>query len=90
MALLFCIVTGLTIGGLTAYITARDSSALILDLTAGISGAILGGWLLEPVFQTTSAAIHLLDKSDVFSAAGGALLLLAISHLLQIHDRAHQ
>ncbi len=88
MTLLFCIATGLIVGGLLAFVTASDGTALILDLTAGISGAVLGGWLLGPVFEAAPAAVRLFDEGDVFCAVGGALMLLAVTHLLQARDRA--
>lgn len=86
MSLILCIATGLALGGLLSVPTAHDRSELAMNLMTGMSGAVLGGWLLGPIFDSTPAAMQAFDQGNLLSAIGGAVILLAIVHVLHAHD----
>jgi uncharacterized membrane protein YeaQ/YmgE (transglycosylase-associated protein family) len=78
----------LVIGGLLGWIASKimrtdAQQGVILNVVVGIIGALLGGWLLAPLFGTGTI------NSNDFSVAGllvsllGAVILLAIVNVFR-------
>ncbi|WP_293778997.1 GlsB/YeaQ/YmgE family stress response membrane protein [uncultured Oxalicibacterium sp.] len=87
MPLILCIATGLALGAMLAVPTAHSRADVTLNLLTGMSGAVLGGWLLGPVFEP-QGVVAAFDETNMISAVGGALILLAIVHVLHTQDAA--
>lgn len=87
MPLILCIATGLALGAMLAVPTAHSRADVTLNLLTGMSGAVLGGWLLGPLFEP-QGVIAAFDETNMFAAVGGALILLAIVHVLHAQDAA--
>ena len=79
MNFIICLVVGGLIGWVASMLMKTDAQqGVILNVVVGIVGAMLGGWLLAPMFGTGTI------NSNDFSLAGlgvsllGAIVLLAI------------
>ncbi len=84
MNLIIWLVVGGLVGWVASMIMRTDAQqGIILNVVVGIIGALLGGWLLAPMFGTGT-----INSSD-FSLAGllvsllGAIILLAIVNLVR-------
>lgn len=84
MNLIIWLVIGGVIGWVASLIMRTDAQqGLFLNVIVGIVGAMLGGWLLSPLFGAGT-----INSSD-FSLAGlgvsllGAIILLAIVNLFR-------
>ena len=84
MNLIIWLVIGGLLGWLASKIMRTDAQqGVILNVVVGIIGALLGGWLLAPLFGTGTI------NSDDFSVAGllvsllGAVILLAIVNVFR-------
>ncbi|GGI20776.1 MAG: GlsB/YeaQ/YmgE family stress response membrane protein [Oxalicibacterium faecigallinarum] len=87
MTIILCIATGIILGGLCAFSMSEDRSDVILNLMTGISGAVLGGWMLGPMLDAAPSTMNAFDESNIYAAIGGAIVLLVIVHVLQAQDR---
>jgi uncharacterized membrane protein YeaQ/YmgE (transglycosylase-associated protein family) len=84
MNFILWLIIGGVLGWIASIIMRTDGQqGIILNVVVGIVGAMLGGWLLAPMFGTGTI------NSNDFSLAGlgvsllGAVLLLAIVNLLR-------
>jgi uncharacterized membrane protein YeaQ/YmgE (transglycosylase-associated protein family) len=84
MNLIIWLVVGGLIGWVASMIMRTDAQqGVILNVVVGIVGAMLGGWLLAPMFGAGTI------NSNDFSAGGlalsllGAIILLAIVNLFR-------
>ena len=84
MGFILWLIIGGAVGWLASLIMKRDASqGITLNVVVGIIGAMLGGWLLAPMFGTGT-----INQND-FSLAGlgvsllGAIILLAIVNLVR-------
>ncbi|HWJ54910.1 MAG TPA: GlsB/YeaQ/YmgE family stress response membrane protein [Vicinamibacterales bacterium] len=84
MNFIIWLVVGGLIGWIASMIMKTDGQqGVILNVVVGIIGAMLGGWLLAPMFGTGT-----INQND-FSIAGlgvsllGAIILLAIVNLVR-------
>src|SRR3982750_744180 len=84
MNFIIWLVVGGLIGWIASMIMRTDAQqGVILNVVVGIIGAMLGGWLLAPMFGTGT-----INQND-FSIAGlgvsllGAIILLAIVNLVR-------
>ena len=84
MGIILWLIIGGVIGWLASIVMRTDGSqGIILNVVVGIIGAMLGGWLLAPMFGTGT-----INQND-FSIAGlgvsllGAIILLAIVNLVR-------
>ena len=84
MNFIIWLVVGGLIGWIASMIMRTDAQqGVILNVVVGIIGAMLGGWLLAPLFGTGT-----INQND-FSLAGlgvsllGAIILLAIVNLIR-------
>jgi uncharacterized membrane protein YeaQ/YmgE (transglycosylase-associated protein family) len=86
--LIIWLVVGGVIGWVASLIMKTDAQqGMLLNVVVGIVGAMLGGWLLAPLFGTSTI------NQDNFSLPGlmvsllGAIILLAIVNLLRGSSR---
>ena len=84
MTWIIIIIVGGILGWLASIVMRTDAQqGIILNIVVGIIGAMLGGWLLAPLFGTAT-----INQND-FSIAGllvsllGAVILLAIVNLFR-------
>ena len=84
MNFIIWLIVGGLIGWIASMIMRTDAQqGVILNVVVGIIGAMLGGWLLAPLFGTGT-----INQND-FSLAGlgvsllGAIILLAIVNLIR-------
>ncbi len=84
MNFIIWLIVGGLIGWVASMIMKTDGQqGIILNVVVGVVGALLGGWLLAPLFGTGTV------NSGDFSLAGlgvsllGAIILLAIVNLFR-------
>ena len=84
MNLIIWLVVGGILGWIASMLMRTDSQqGIILNVVVGIVGALIGGWLLAPMF-----GVGTINQND-FSVGGlavsllGAVILLAIVNLLR-------
>ncbi len=83
MSFIIWIVIGGIIGWLASMVMKTDAQqGILLNMVVGIVGALLGGWLLTPLFGSGTI------NADDFSAVSllvsflGAVILLAVVNLI--------
>jgi uncharacterized membrane protein YeaQ/YmgE (transglycosylase-associated protein family) len=84
MNLIIWLVVGGLVGWVASMMMRTDAQqGILLNIVVGIIGALLGGWLLAPLFGTGTI------NSNDFSVAGllvsllGSVILLAIVNLVR-------
>lgn len=84
MNIIIWLIIGGVLGWLASIVMKTDGQqGLFLNVVVGIVGALLGGWVLSPLFGVGTI------NQDNFSVAGllvsflGAIILLAIVNLLR-------
>lgn len=78
------IVVGAIIGWLASMIMRRNAQqGLLLDIVVGIIGALLGGWLIAPLFGTGTINQGDFSLSGLLVSLLGAIVLLAIINLFR-------
>lgn len=77
------IVVGGILGWLASIIMKTDAQqGTLLNIVVGIVGAMVGGWLLAPLFGTGTINQNDFSISALLVSLLGAVILLAITHLL--------
>lgn len=84
MSFIIWLVIGGLVGWLASVVMKTDAQqGIVLNIIVGIVGALLGGWLLSPLFGTGT-----INQGD-FSLTGllvsflGAVILLAVVNLIR-------
>ncbi len=78
------LVVGGVIGWLASIIMKTDAQqGMILNVVVGIVGAVLGGWLLAPLFGTGTINQDNLSLPSLIVSLLGAVILLAIVNLVR-------
>ena len=78
------LVIGGVIGWLASIIMKTDAQqGIILNVVVGIIGAVLGGWLLAPLFGTGTINQDNLSLPSLVVSLLGAVILLAIVNLVR-------
>lgn len=84
MSFIIWLVIGGLVGWLASVVMKTDAQqGIVLNIIVGIVGALLGGWLLSPLFGTAT-----INQGD-FSLTGllvsflGAVILLAVVNLIR-------
>jgi len=84
MNFIIWIVVGGILGWLASLIMKTDASqGIVLNVVVGIVGALLGGWLLAPLFGTGTINQNDFSISSLLVSFLGAVILLAIVNLLR-------
>lgn len=84
MNFIIWIVVGGVLGWLASLVMRTDASqGLLLNIVVGIVGALLGGWLLAPLFGTGTINQNDFSISSLLVSFLGAVILLAIVNLLR-------
>jgi uncharacterized membrane protein YeaQ/YmgE (transglycosylase-associated protein family) len=84
MNFIIWIVVGGILGWLASLVMRTDAQqGLLLNIVVGIIGALLGGWLLAPIFGTGTINQNDFSISSLLVSFLGAVVLLAIVNLLR-------
>ncbi len=84
MNFIIWIVVGGILGWLASLVMRTDAQqGLFLNIIVGIIGALLGGWLLAPLFGTGTINQNDFSISSLLVSFLGAIILLAIVNLLR-------
>ena len=82
--LIVWIVVGGIIGWLASLIMkTNDQQGLLLNVVVGIVGALIGGWLLTPLFGGGTITQGDFSLSGLLLSLLGAIILLAILKLVR-------
>ena len=78
------LVVGGVIGWLASIVMKTDAQqGIVLNVVVGIVGAVLGGWLLAPLFGTGTINQDSLSVPSLAVSLLGAVILLAIVNLVR-------
>ncbi|WP_136418541.1 MULTISPECIES: GlsB/YeaQ/YmgE family stress response membrane protein [Oxalobacteraceae] len=84
MNFIIWIVVGGILGWLASLVMRTDAQqGLLLNIVVGIVGALLGGWLLAPLFGTGTINQNDFSISSLLVSFLGAVVLLAVVNLLR-------
>lgn len=78
----------IVIGGLIGWVASivmktNAQQGIFLNVVVGIVGAMLGGWLLAPIFGTGTINQDNFSVSAMFVSFLGALILLAVVNMVR-------
>lgn len=84
MNFIIWIVVGGLLGWVASMIMRTDAQqGMFLNIVVGIIGALLGGWLLAPLFGTGTINQNDFSISSLLISLLGAVILLAIVNLFR-------
>ena len=84
MNFIIWIIVGGILGWLASLVKRTDAQqGLLLNIVVGIIGALLGGWLLAPLFGTGTINQNDFSVSSLLVSFLGAVILLAIVNLFR-------
>jgi uncharacterized membrane protein YeaQ/YmgE (transglycosylase-associated protein family) len=84
MNFIIWIVVGGLLGWVASMIMRTDAQqGMFLNIVVGIVGALLGGWLLAPLFGTGTINQNDFSLSSLLVSLLGAVVLLAIVNLVR-------
>ena len=84
MNFLIWIVVGGVLGWLASIVMRTDAQqGMFLNVVVGIIGALLGGWLLAPLFGTGTINQSDFSLSSLLISFLGAVILLMIVNLMR-------
>jgi uncharacterized membrane protein YeaQ/YmgE (transglycosylase-associated protein family) len=84
MNVIIWIVVGGLLGWIASMIMRTDAQqGMFLNIVVGIIGALLGGWLLAPLFGTGTINQNDFSISSLLVSLLGAVILLAIVNLFR-------
>lgn len=84
MNFIIWIVVGGILGWLASLVMRTNAQqGLLLNIVVGIVGALIGGWLLAPLFGTGTINQNDFSISSLLVSFLGAVILLAIVNLLR-------
>jgi uncharacterized membrane protein YeaQ/YmgE (transglycosylase-associated protein family) len=84
MSFIIWLVIGGLVGWLASVVMKTDAQqGIILNIVVGIIGALLGGWLLGPLFGTGTINQGDFSLSGLLVSFLGAVILLAIVNLVR-------
>ena len=84
MNFIIWIIVGGILGWLASLVMRTDAQqGLLLNIVVGIIGALLGGWLLAPLFGTGTINQNDFSVSSLLVSFIGAVILLAIVNLFR-------
>ena len=84
MSFIIWLVIGGLVGWLASVVMKTDAQqGIVLNIVVGIIGALLGGWLLAPLFGTGTINQGDFTLSGLLVSFLGAVILLAIVNLIR-------
>lgn len=84
MNIIIWLVVGGVLGWLASIVMKTDAQqGIILNVIVGVVGAVLGGWLLAPLFGTGTINQDNLSLPSLLVSFLGAVILLAIVNLVR-------
>jgi uncharacterized membrane protein YeaQ/YmgE (transglycosylase-associated protein family) len=84
MSIIIWLVVGGLVGWLASLFMRTDAQqGILLNVIVGIIGAVLGGWLLAPLFGTGTINQGDFSFSGLVVSLLGAIILLAIVNLIR-------
>ena len=83
MGVVILMMLGAGIGWAASLFRHTDRQGVLVDVVAGMLGALLGGWLLRPLFGGGAMSAALPGVGGLLESAIGALVLLAVVHLVR-------
>ena len=84
MSIIIWLVVGGIVGWLASLIMRTDAQqGVVLNIVVGIIGALLGGWLLGPLFGTGTINQGDFTVTGLIVSLLGAIILLAIVNLVR-------
>jgi uncharacterized membrane protein YeaQ/YmgE (transglycosylase-associated protein family) len=84
MSFIIWLVIGGLVGWLASVVMKTDAQqGVVLNIVVGIIGALLGGWLLAPLFGTGTINQGDFSLSGLLVSFLGAVILLAIVNLIR-------
>ncbi|HJS21567.1 MAG TPA: GlsB/YeaQ/YmgE family stress response membrane protein [Steroidobacteraceae bacterium] len=84
MSFIIWLVVGGLVGWLASVVMKTDAQqGIVLNIVVGIIGALLGGWLLAPLFGTATINQGDFTLSGLLVSFLGAVILLAIVNLIR-------
>jgi uncharacterized membrane protein YeaQ/YmgE (transglycosylase-associated protein family) len=86
MSVIAWIVLGLIAGFIASKIVNKTGEGVVMDVVLGIVGAVAGGFLFNLVGAT---GVDGLNVWSLFVAALGAIVVLAIKHMVLGRGHAH-
>jgi uncharacterized membrane protein YeaQ/YmgE (transglycosylase-associated protein family) len=85
MNLIIWLIVGGIIGWLASLVMRTDAQqGIVLNIVVGIVGALLGGWLLSPLFGAGSINQADFSLLGLLVSFGGAVILLLIVNLVRL------
>ena len=84
MNFIIWIVIGGLIGWAASIVMKTDAQqGVVLNVVVGIVGALVGGWLLSPLFGTGTINQNDFSLASLVVSVLGAIILLAVVNLLR-------
>lgn len=84
MSIIIWLIVGGVVGWLASIIMKTDGQqGIVLNVVVGVIGALLGGWLLAPLFGTGTINQGDFSLSGLLVSLLGAVILLAIVNLIR-------
>jgi uncharacterized membrane protein YeaQ/YmgE (transglycosylase-associated protein family) len=84
MNFIIWIVIGGLIGWAASIVMKTDAQqGMVLNVVVGIVGALVGGWLLSPLFGTGTINQNDFSLASLVVSLLGAIILLAVVNLLR-------
>ena len=84
MNVIIWIVIGGLIGWAASIVMKTDAQqGVVLNVVVGIVGALVGGWLLSPLFGTGTINQNDFSLASLVVSLLGAIILLAVVNLLR-------
>lgn len=84
MNIIIWLVVGGILGWLASLVMKTDGQqGIFLNVVVGIVGAVLGGWVLSPLFGVATINQDSFSVAALFVSFLGALILLAIVNLVR-------
>ncbi|MNC85799.1 hypothetical protein D3C83_14130 [compost metagenome] len=78
----------LVVGGIIGWVASmimgtNEQQGMILNIVVGIVGALLGGWLIAPLFGVATINQNDFSIGGLLVSLVGAIILLAIVNLIR-------
>jgi uncharacterized membrane protein YeaQ/YmgE (transglycosylase-associated protein family) len=83
MGILILVVLGAALGWVASLLSPTDKQGVLVNAVAGMVGALLGGWLLRPLFGSVVMSPNSLSIGGLLESALGAVVLLGVVRLVR-------